>query len=525
MPRVTSRCTLFLPIAFALVGCSGGAGHDVASGVEGGTGVGREAGARPASDAATVSDAQAVDASPDAGAAPSGEGGAGGGDAGLVAPDAGCTAFDVPLASLTAHNTSASPNYDQAHFSANFGTTSWVSQAGATIPVDPSRMDMSMNPMTPGHVSRMDVHSLIPSRPDLRWFAHVTPWFRTGGGSHIDIGLNNDSSAYVQAMVTDMKNRGFDGLIVDWYGKGSFEDSVTLLIQQYLSTLPPNTFKFIVMMDKGIANLSQAVLETQVAYCQSQYFTDPNYELEGTAPILMFFGVDSAIGSTGMAAVKSAAGGNMVWVTQGSGSLSNSWVDQSFSWTNDFHTGDSTTDPYNLGAVSSYYSAVSGSSKSAFGSMVAGFNGTLTKNVSWSKGKYLPRGSGACVVEWAKKIDAVIPPNVTRMQWATWSDWEEGTQIESGVENDVTVSVSVTGSILSWTYTSGTGDESTIDHYEVYASADGMNAADVGSILTGTHSFNLGSAGCLVTGTSYQVEVVAVGRPTLRDHASGVVMY
>jgi len=31
-------------------------------------------------------------------------------------------------------------------------------------------------------------HSLIPSRPDLRWFAHATPWF--GGGSHINIGFD-----------------------------------------------------------------------------------------------------------------------------------------------------------------------------------------------------------------------------------------------------------------------------------------------------------------------------------------------
>jgi hypothetical protein len=239
----------------------------------------------------------------------------------------------------------------------------------------------------------------------------------------------------------------------------------------------------------------------------------------------MFFGVDAAIGGTAMAAVKAAASSKMVWVTQGAGSLSSSWVDQSFAWTNDFHAGDSASDPYNLGAVASYYSAVAGSTKSAFGSMAAGFNGTLTKTVAWSKGKYLPRGSGACVVEWARKTDAVIPPNVTRMQWATWSDWEEGTEIESGVENDVTVSASVTGSTVSWTYTSGTGDESTIDHYEVYASADGVNAADLGSVPTGTHSFDLGSSPSLVTGTSYRVEVVAVGKATIRDHASGLVAY
>jgi hypothetical protein len=446
-------------------------------------------------------------------------------EGGSVASDGGCPDFDVTLASLTAHNTSASPTYDQAHFSANFGTKSWVSQAGTTVTVDASQMDMSMNPVTPGHVSRMDVHTLIPSRPDLRWFAHITPWFQTTSGSHIDIGLDNDSTGYVEAMVTDMMNRGFDGLIVDWYGKGSFEDSVTLLIQKYVATLPAGRFKFIVMMDKGINDLSQSVLQTQVEYVQSQYFPDPNYELEAGLPILMFFGVDTALGGTAMTAVKSATGGKMVWVTQGAGTLASAWVDQCFDWTHDYHDGDVTSDPYDLGGVAGFLTSVSTSTKKAFGSMEAGFNGTLTKSVSWSEGKYLPRGSGACLVQTADKINAVIPANVARIQWATWSDWEEGTEIESGVENDVTVTASVQGSTLSWTTTSGTGDESTIDHYEVYASEDGVHAADLGAVPTGTHTLDLASTGCLASATTYELQVVAVGRPSIRDHVSGAAAY
>ena len=80
----------------------------------------------------------------------------------------------MPLVSLTNHNTSAFSAYNSNNFSANFGPTSWVSQSGATIPVDPAKMDESLNPVTPGHVSKTDVHTLIPSRPDLRWFAHAT---------------------------------------------------------------------------------------------------------------------------------------------------------------------------------------------------------------------------------------------------------------------------------------------------------------------------------------------------------------
>jgi hypothetical protein len=304
-------------------------------------------------------------------------------DVAMEAGDAGpsCTA-NVSVAGLSAHNTSAFPQYDQAHFAANFGTTSWVSQAGQTIPIDPSKEDMSLNPVTPGHVSNVNVHTLIPSRPELRWFAHITPWFSHPSSNHIDIGLEYDSAAYVQSMVDDMRRRGFDGVIVDWYGQGSYEDKVTLLMQQYIDSLGPHAFTFIIMMDKGIPNLSESVLEQQIKYVQGQYFGDTSYELEGGEPILMFFAVDTALGSSAMSTAKTNTGGKMVWVVEGTGSLSLAWVDQVFDWTHDYHDGPSTTDPYNLAGVKGFYSAVSGNAKKVFGSMNAGFNGTLTKTVS-----------------------------------------------------------------------------------------------------------------------------------------------
>jgi hypothetical protein len=444
---------------------------------------------------------------------------------------------NIPLSCLMGHNTSAFPAYDQSHFSANFGTESWVSQGGATIPVDPAVEDLSLNPVTPGHVSQMDVHTLIPSRPDLRWFAHVTPWFRRGKcGSHIDIGLDNDSMADVRAMITDMQARGFDGLIVDWYGKNSYENKVTLLIQDYLAQYrasnPNRRFTFAIMMDVGIPGIiadagasssPQAVLETEIQYCQSQYFNDPSYELEQGKPILMFFGVDSRLGSPAMAAAKANTGGAMVWVAQGPSALSESWADQCFDWTHDVHDGVSPSDPYNLAAVENFYSSIRDAGKKAFGSMMAGFNGTLTKSVLWSMGKYLPRGAGVCLVQWAKKIDSIIPPNVTRMQFATWNDVEEGTAIYSGVENRVEVSASVAQATLSWTCTRG--DESTIDHYEVFSSANAVDAVRLGSYLVSTtHSLDLRSLG-LASGTAYELYVKAVGKPNIRDHMSSPVPY
>jgi hypothetical protein len=427
--------------------------------------------------------------------------------------------FNVTLVSLTNHNTSAYSAYNSNNFSANFGLTSWVNQSGTTIPVDPSKMDESLNPITPGHVSKTDVHTLIPSRPDLRWFAHATPWF--GPANHIDIGLNNNSDAYVAAMITDMKNRGFNGVVINWYGKTHQTDNVTLKVKAYLASIPNNTFTYILMVDKGtVGGLGTSNLEYQIHYCQTNYFTDSNYEHEPASagkPILMFFGVRNVVGGTGMATIKSDLGGNnMVWVEQGTSYLSESWEDESFQWTDSFNNGVNTSDPFNLSAVTSSYATIRNSGKKAFGAMCSQFNGTLTKSVSWSLGKYLPGSNGVCEVQRAAVINAAIPANMTRMQWATWSDWEEGTQVESGIENNVSVTAQMNTNLLSWTIASG--DERTVDHYEIYTSSNSVTAAFLGSVGAGTHQTNLTQAG-LAPG-SYHFYVDAIGKPCIRDHLS-----
>jgi len=117
-----------------------------------------------------------------------------------------------------------------------------------------------------------------------------------------------------------------------------------------------------------------------------------------------------------------------------------------------------------------------------------------------------------------------IPSNVTRMQWVTWDDYMEGSEIETGAENNVTVTASISGTSVNWTFTSGTGDETVIDHYEVYASHDGVNAADFGSVATGTYTMSLTGKG-LTPGLTYSIMVVAVGKPCIRDHISNTASY
>lgn len=441
--------------------------------------------------------------------------------------------FDVTLYFLTNHNTSAYSNYTENTYGANFGTTSWVDTDGDTMAINPALVDESLNPITPGHVSHTDVHTLIPSRPDLRWFANGTCWF--GESSHISIGVNNNTAAYVASMINDLESRGFNGLIFSWYGKGDQTDDVAQKVKAYLasSSNTNKNFRYIIMVVfgdfKGGESLSN--LEVNINYCKTNYFSDPDYETEPVTngnPILMFFNVRSStyMSEADMEAAKADTDPNAIWVDEQDGHITEPWVNMTYQWTDNYDqatTNGIAANPYNLSAVTNEYPTIKANpGKQAFGAMCAHFNGTLTKSISWSLGKYLPGGNGLCEVERAAEINSVIPTNMTRMQWATWSDWEEGTEVESGSENyfALTTRMSSPG-VLSWTIASG--DERTVDHYEVYAQTNGGNAAFLCSVPTGNYQTNISQFG-MAPGV-YQLYVDAIGKPCIRDHMSAPVSY
>jgi hypothetical protein len=415
--------------------------------------------------------------------------------------------FNVTLASLTNHNTSACSNYSYyfgGNVALNFGPTSVVDTSGDTININSNLVDMSLNPVSPGHVSHVDVHTLIPNRPDLRWFANGTCWWGESLQHHVDNGTTNTTTAYAAAMVSDLESRGFNGLIFSWYGIGDQTDVVAQNVQKYLnSTSNTNAnFTFTIMIVEGYfaGGSGSNNFVNSIHYCETNYFNDPHYEKEQGHPLLMFFNVYPSYitNLTEVNGIKAATSANTYWVQEGTTYIGDSWVDMTYLWTQDHNVGNTNweaTDPYNLINVTNgdFQTIKNNPHKPGCGAMCARFNGTLTADPSWSLGKYLPSGNGLCEVERAAAISQAIPTNMTRMQWATWSDYEEGTEIELGVER-------------------------TIDHYEVYAVTNGGNAALLCWVTNGIHQTNISQLG-LATG-SYQYYVDAVGKPCIRDHLS-----
>jgi hypothetical protein len=108
------------------------------------------------------------------------------------------------------------------------------------------------------------------------------------------------------------------------------------------------------------------------------------------------------------------------------------------------------------------------------------------------------------------------------VQVATWNDYEEGTTIESGIDNCLDVTAGVAGTSLQWSL-SGAGMENTIDHYTVFISKDGVGLMPLLDVSTETSAVDL-SRFTLPAG-NYQLFVKAVGKPSILNKMSAAAPF
>jgi hypothetical protein len=432
------------------------------------------------------------------------------------------------LAGEIGHNTSAYSAYNQQNKPANFSGKAWVNQNGQFIFVDKNFADDSLNPVTPCHVSPISVKTLIPAFTG-KWYVLVVPYQWTTGSGHIDIGIDMNTDAYIDAMLADIKARGFDCLFIDWYGPSRYEDTVTLRIKSRIALTTGLTYA--IMIDTGPTAspvyTTTAQLSTLLTYLNTNYFGDSKYEKKATKPFLQFWGngPTGAQAAVDYSAAKAAAAVPIYMSFQGPGPLTLAAADATYDWVQPYLSGVNTSDPYNLAAKTSYLNSVHSNAKGAMPAISPKFNGTLTKSVWWSEGKYLPSHSGKCWLAQAALVNANLPVNTDGIYVSTWNDWQEGTAIEPTIDPFFTVLASLSGNVVSWSinerlFNEGdTVSEVTISSYEVIASADGISAVLVGTQSTGgSNTLDLGNLARPCT-----VYVVAIGKACYRSIASNGV--
>jgi hypothetical protein len=162
-----------------------------------------------------------------------------------------------------------------------------------------------------------------------------------------------------------------------------------------------------------------------------------------------------------------------------------------------------------------YKVALSKSSEFAIGSAYKGFNDTLA---SWGQNLKINQQCGQTwLASFAEAGNYYSAENqLENLQIVTWNDYEEGSEIETGIDNCISVVPSVNGQVLTWTATGG--GENTLDHYVVFISSDGENLMPLAEITPGNDVLDLSSYG--FAPGQYTVFVEAIGQPSILNHIS-----
>ena len=153
-----------------------------------------------------------------------------------------------------------------------------------------------------------------------------------------------------------------------------------------------------------------------------------------------------------------------------------------------------------------------------------GFNDSIA---SWGSGRLIAQQCGKTWLdtfsEWGVSKYFSSSHQLPYLQPVTWSDYEEGTEIESGIDSCLTVSSSLASAVLSWS-TSGAGSANNIDHFTVYISTDQNNLAVLqDNIAAGTTSLNLANYN-LGSGT-YYLYVQMVAKSSMKNSISTAQKY
>ena len=413
--------------------------------------------------------------------------GSGSGARNLMATNA-TPGFTTSLAAQTANNSSAAANFPNQS-NGNLGAN---------------------------NVSKINVHSLLYSGATTKVLAQLVVWF--GKSNHMNVGYKSTDPDQVHRQIEDMISRGIDGVIVDWYGPGNFEDQATQLVMHEAEKHPG--FSFAIMIDAGAMGESgcdncspQDALAHLLQYVEKTYFPSPAYLNIGGQPIVTNFNVDRQYGVDWIQA-NAALKIPPRFLFQDTEGFSHAMSDGSYSWVMPQFPN------YGIDYLVNFYdTGMAFAQKETMGAVYKGFNDALA---AWGSGRVMDQQCGQTWLRTFSQIDHLYNSDrqLPYLQLVTWNDYEEGTEMESGIDSCFSLQASVSGNTLQW---STSGNENTVDHYSVYSSSDGQSLTELAKTKPGIHSVDL----CTLTipPGKQQLFVQAVGKPSMTNRMPGPVSY
>ncbi len=368
------------------------------------------------------------------------------------------------------------------------------------------------------NVSKLPIRSLLYPGATTKIYAHLMPWF--GTSSHVNVGYDSNDPAQASRQIADMASRGIDGVIVDWYGPNSTHHNTAAKYELKAAEQTPN-FEFAICEDWGaVKNSTDPTQQTinDLNYAWQTFMPSPAYMRQNGRPVIFFFGFEGQL--VDIAAIKAAMTFNPIFVFRNSGGFSKASSDGSFSWLAPKTT--SYDDYMSMPYLDDFYATgLKYPVQSMFGSGFKGFDDTIA---SWAPpgGRHVPQFCGQTWLKSMAETAKYFSENnqLPALQIVTWNDYEEGTAIEPGIDNCVSITAWMSGSRLNWSIT---GLENTIDHYTVFASLDGTSLAKVGEFAAGSTGADLDSLS--LASADYQFFVKAVGKASMANHMSGAVAY
>ena len=374
-----------------------------------------------------------------------------------------------------------------------------------------------------GNVSKVATRTLLYPGSTTKIYAHFMPWF--GSLKHMSVGYLSNDSQQIKKQVNDMVSRGLNGVNIDWYGVGSDGtdfltiDHVTQLMMQEVELHPG--FTFAITYDQGslvpcsknaACNITQRVID-DLNHANVSYWGSPAYQKSGGRPVVYFF-FDSTY-AIDWDQVRAGVAGNPLFFFFHASGFTHAQGDGAFAWIKPPLATSS--DPAALGYLSDYYDTATASSKLSTGSAYPGFDDSLAP---WGLHRKVAQ---QCGQTWLQTLDEAknhysTSSQMSGIQLVTWNDYEEGSEIESGIDNCVTVNASAGGTVLSWSIS---GQANTVDHFSIYISQDGKTLLWLKDAPVGTTSMDLAQFN-LDAGT-YTVYVKAIGKPSLTNKMSSGV--
>ena len=257
----------------------------------------------------------------------------------------------------------------------------------------------------------------------------------------------------------------------------------------------------------------QQVLVNLLQYVEKNYFPSSAYLNIGGQPIATNFNIDNRY-SVDWEQANAQLKAPPRFLFQDNGGFTHAISDGSYSWVMPWATD------YGMGYLDSFYgTGLAFAEKETMGAAYKGFSDSLA---SWGSGRFMDQQCGKTWLQTFAKVNALYNKGkqLPYLQLITWNDYEEGTEIESGIESCFSLQVSVSGNSLQWSIG---GDESTVDHYSVYSSKDGKNLTKLTDTKTGVHLVNLCSL-AIPPGDS-QLYVQAAGKPSMANRMPAPVSY